>query len=173
MKPLILDGLVTAGDERRWAVLSPDGLYRYALGVTWDESLPLFDVTMLNPSVATHEVDDRTFSNVLHFGRQEECGGVLLRNLSALVSTDPKRLYEVTDCIGPRNFEVLAIHVLGSKRVAAWGALPKKLRLRLGSALAASEQDCRWSLGATNDGSPRHPCRLPYATRLTPWGTRS
>lgn len=170
MKPLVLDDLVTAGTHERWALLSPDGLYRYALGVSWDDALPVFDVTMLNPSKADHERPDPTFTRVLHFAKQEGCGGVLIRNLAARRETNQKRLWECTDPVGPRNLEVLAISVPGSVRVAAWGVLDERKRLRLGRSLYAQRPYCTRALRVTPAGHPWHPLYLPSATRLVPFG---
>ena len=175
MTPIVLDGLLTLGARARWALISPDGLYRYALGATWDEPSefimrPVFCITMKNPSTATHEVDDPTWLKVVHFAKQEGCGGALVRNLAAFRATDPRRLGEVSDPIGPRNFEVLALDPLVAIRVAAWGAFENaKIRRRLQNAVPSARQHTTHVLGLTKDGHPRHPLYLPNSTRAVTW----
>lgn len=166
MNPLRLEGLVTRGTPERWALFSPDGLYRYALGIAWEESLPVFDVCMLNPSVADEAKPDPTFTRVCHFARQEECGAVLIRNLAARIETDAKKLWTYSDPIGPSNAEVLYVTITGSVRVAAWGALDKRRRMRLGSSLARARSYFTGALRVGKTGEPWHPLYLPNDSRV-------
>jgi hypothetical protein len=177
MTPIRLDGLVTLGDRSRWALLSPDGLYRYALGATWDEEpgeygavRPVFCATLKNPSKATHEVDDPTWLKLVHFAKQEGCGGLLLRNLGAWRATDPRELQNVSDPVGPRNSEVLALDPLFAIRVAGWGAFEtKRIARALGYSVPQAKMSCNFVLGLTRDGHPRHPLYLPNSTRAILW----
>lgn len=173
MRPFELAGLETHGDIERWAVLSPDGRYRYALGVLWDLPVggfdgrrPILDITMLNPSKADHRENDLTFLKVCHFARQEGCGGVLLRNLAAFRATNPKELETASDIIGPRNEEVLSLRLDRVIPVAAWGKLSKIASARTLGTQAIAKSRCTHVLGLTKDGAPLHPCRLPNATRV-------
>jgi hypothetical protein len=165
--------LVLAGTAERFALLSSDGCYRYMLGVSWDQPVGgwdgtrrILDAFMLNPSKADHRTDDTTFGKILHFGKQEGCGGVLLRNLAARRATDPRELAGVSDIIGPHNEEVLSVVLPNAVSVAAWGLLPVALERRTLATAAIAKQRCTHCLGLTKDGAPKHPCRLPHATRL-------
>lgn len=170
MKPIELPGLDTLGDERRWAVFSPDRLYRYALGACWDPTLPTFSIFMKNPSKASHLKPDPTFTKVLGFARLHGCGSVLLRNLSALVATNPRDLALADDPIGPRNAELLRLKFVAQHRVAAWGAFEtKEIALRLAPSLPAAKDDCREVFRLTKDGHPWHPLYLPWSARVMTW----
>lgn len=173
MKPFELPGLETHGTQERWALMSTDGRYRYALGMLWD--LPvggwdgtrrILDVTMLNPSRADHATNDLTFTKVCHFAKQEGCGGVLLRNLAAFRATDPRELETVSEIVGSRNEEVLSTRLDNALSVAAWGKLSKIVSARTLATQAIAKQRCTHVLGLTKDGAPLHPCRLPNATRV-------
>jgi hypothetical protein len=77
---------------------------------------------MLNPSTADAEVDDPTIRRCMSFARREGAGGIEVLNLFALRATDPGKLRDAPDPIGPDNDqwirEVLHPH---SRVVAAWG----------------------------------------------------
>ena len=110
------------------AVVSPDGVYRYRLSRTWDaRKLPLVWI-MLNPSTADAEVDDPTIRRCISFSKREGAGGLEVLNLFALRATDPKKLRQVSDPVGPDNDRwirgVLAPH---SRVIAAWGEHGKYL----------------------------------------------
>jgi len=172
-RPWTIDGLVTRGDSRRWALFSPCGRYRYALCAAWEDR-PLFDVIMTNPSKADErqgpDGDDPTFKRVRHFAVRNNCGGVLIRNLAALIETKPAALWRDMYPVGERNLFVLAVEVPGSTRVAAWGGLSKPQRLRVKDTLARAEGYCTWALRLAADGAPWHPLYLPNATDLVPFG---
>lgn len=178
MKPLELDGAVTTGTRESWATLSPCGLYRYALGRTWDpesegleSSRPVFSIVMLNPSTADHAVDDPTIRRCIHFARQEGCGAVLVRNLFAFRATSPKELRSIADPWGPLNEAVLALNLRFAIRVLAWGAMPTWLHRRAIEAKCIAKTRGARVLGLTKDGHPRHPLYLPNAARAEQWWT--
>lgn len=177
MRPLELPGCVTLGDRSSWATMSECGRFRYALGRTWDPvaddwegQRPMMNIIMLNPSTADHTTDDRTISKVIHFARQEGCGGVLVRNLDAYRATNPRELR--TAPTSELNLEVLRKGSFFSLRVAAWGALSTTwLRRRLNAAVAQVKtfQSPLSVLGLTKDGDPRHPLYLANSTRAVLW----
>jgi hypothetical protein len=172
MIPLSVDGLVTLGDWRAWCVVSPDGVYRYALGRSWSPSLPTLDVFMLNPSKARHNVTDPTTNKVVHFAVQEGCGGILLRNLFAFGATDPRELLAAVDPVGPRNAAILQIHLgTASTCVAAWGRVAKPIRseaIRMQSLVLYGRRMHALGLTEAHPKEPRHPLYMPNATRLRP-----
>ena len=182
MNPLHLDGAVTVGTRESWATLSPCGLYRYALGRSWDPEpegdwdgqRPVFSIIMLNPSTADHTLDDPTIRRCVHFAKQEGCGALLVRNLFAFRATDPKKLRTIVDPWGPLNERVLSWPLFFAMRVAAWGALtPKWLRRRAAASLCAASTRGILVLGLTKDGSPRHPLYLPNTARTVSMSART
>lgn len=192
MKPVLADlGLVTKGDERAWAVTSPDDRYRYVLGRTWDDyfdddrpwwdrgpTRALWVFGMLNPSDARHDVDDPTIRKCVGFARRGGAGGILVVNLLAYSTPYPRALVADArngiDVRGPVNEAVLAWALsrpaLLGLHVAAWGCIPPKLR----SLTQGPRSQFLWSrpqcLGLTAAGEPRHPLMLAYATPLVPLG---
>lgn len=173
MKPIELPGLVTQGDESAWALTSPDNVYRYALGRCWDPEAGTFDVYMLNPSRARHDIPDMTMTKVVHFAKENGHGGALIRNLSAFSATDPDDLRQMhrDKLLGPRNLEVLAINAPFGMRLAAWGNFPSPharslLLVAMGVVKARAGLHV---LGLTKSGEPKHPCRLAHATPIVLW----
>lgn len=178
-------GLLTRGDERAWATFSPCEKYRYALWRAWEDyyttdcwqqsSAPVFIVAGLNPSTADDSTNDPTVRKLIGFAKRHGCGALLLVNVFALRSTDPKELGRASkrgeDPVGPHNYEVIqraSRVVLLGLRVAAWGRIPSKR-------LAVHGERTRWALGyhpqcfgTNNDGSPKHPLYLRNDTPLVP-----
>lgn len=180
-------GLVTHGDERAWAVTSPDDRYRYLLGRMWDDYFsddpwnsyrPLWAFGMLNPSKARHDVDDPTVRKCMGFARRGGAGGLVIVNLFAYSATDPRELVrawrEGVDVRGPHNEAAIgwatSRPVLIGRNIAAWGRIPPRLRSPASPGLmqflgSFSFADC---LGVNVDGSPRHPLMLAYDTPIVP-----
>lgn len=169
MNPIQLPGLVTLGDEKSWATFSPCDQYRYLLGRCWEKGLPILGVDMMNPSSASHEKPDKTIDKCMLLAKQEGFGGLLVRNISAYRSTDPKALLTCMDPIGPRNREILEMN-LTMTRVMAWGRIPGPIAKRLQRTLWRAERRCTHVFQWT-DKPPlvgRHPLYLKNATRLIP-----
>lgn len=181
MKPPTIEGLVTKGDDDRWAIFSPDDKYRYALGVSWaphlfewaDGLLPMFDVVCMNPSTATHEKNDPTLLRLIHFAKMAGCGRMLLRNLAAYRSAYPVDLGKVEDPVGPRNDDILCLPMGNTVRVAAWGNFHSfkvhRRLLRSVSIVRAHFRDLH-TFGFTKAGEPKHPLYLPNRTPVRLWG---
>lgn len=188
MKPVLGDlGLVTKGDERAWAVTSPDDRYRYVLARMWDDYFddgrpwcerdsqrPLWVFGMLNPSRARHDVDDPTIRKCIGFARRGGAGGFLVVNLLAFSTHDPKEVVQAgrdgVDVCGEHNAAVLqwalSRPALLGLHVAAWGRIPPRLR----SVTQSGRVQFLWSrphcYGLTAGREPRHPLMLAYTTPL-------
>jgi hypothetical protein len=171
--PIELPGLVTQGDECAWAVTSPNNVYRYALGRCWAPGLPVFDITMINPSTARHDLPDPTMSKVVHYAKQEGCGSILIRNLAALSSANKADLnWPEFDVVGPRNAEVLALKPFYALRVAAWGNFPnERVRRRLLASVGQVKALPALHVFGfnTKTSEPKHPLYLKNSTRIQPW----
>lgn len=156
------------------AILSSyDKLYRYGLSRVWDPTLNTMVWVMLNPSTADASLDDQTIRKCCGFARLHGCGSIVVVNLFAYRSTDPKQLTKVQDPAGPANLLMLtttldAARQRGWRVVAGWGRLPSRsigalADLSVRRVAQATGVRC---FGVTRDGSPRHPCMLGYATPL-------
>jgi len=159
------------------ATISGDGLYRYWLARNWSNDLPTLGWIMLNPSTADAELDDLTLTKCIGFARQHGYGRVLLANLYAYRSTDPRQLANVADPIGPENLMYLErLCEQSAEVVVAWGnatsvrALPVWAEA-VTNALASMERHRKrpLCLGTTMNGAPRHPSRLAYETPFQAW----
>lgn len=158
------------------ATISADQLYRYDLTRPLVVSLPadpkVVLVCGLNPSVASAEIEDRTIEQCMFFARREGGEQLVMVNLFAWRSTDPKGMWAAADPIGPENDEALRRWTARSSlTIAAWGALPPKAINRYQKVLAILRAGGREVLcfGLTAEGFPRHPSRLAHATALVPF----
>lgn len=157
------------------AVFSKDGQYRYLLERHWSEDLdkPLALWLMLNPSTAGADVDDPTIRRVVGFSKTYGCRGVRVLNLYALIATQPKRLWEHPDPVGPENDSLLAADLFGattipSLTIVAWGTNAVQERVEWFNEHSYG-QHC---LGFNADGSPKHPLYMSSVTSLKPWPHR-
>lgn len=152
--------------ERRNAVFSECRRYRYALEITWDDSLPTCTFVMLNPSTADEVQDDPTIRRCKAFAKSWGYGRLLIGNLFALRSTDPKALAKAEDPVGPDNREWLfTLCSQAAAVVCAWGS-HKMAQEQLGAlrAIMLWQSDVS-HLGLTKNGSPKHPLYLAATTQ--------
>ncbi|WP_313522440.1 DUF1643 domain-containing protein [Shinella sp.] len=146
------------------AILSDCGQYRYRLERRWDSGLPLVAFIMLNPSTADAEQDDPTIRRCIGFAKTWGYGGLVVGNLFALRSTDPKALYGHADPIGRDNdAHLLSIAGECHQVIAAWGthgALGSR-----GAEVATMLNGFNLSLlKRTAGGFPGHPLYIAAAT---------
>lgn len=168
--------MITRGNEQSGATFSECGLYRYELWRRWPNGLyspdtRLMVVIGLNPSTADESNLDPTLRRCVSFAEREGLAGLVMLNLFALRSTDPKGLCRVDDPIGPENDAVLLkwFELYPSTTVAAWGNFKLAAGraadvLRLRDPIAQSMK----CLGMNQDGSPKHPLYLASDTKLVP-----
>lgn len=150
--------------------------YRYLLTRIWDPQTAPAVFLMLNPSTADALEDDATIKRLTHprsgFARRMGVGGIVVVNLFALRSTDPRVLRHHPDPVGPLNDVFIRQATAGAaKVVAAWGAagVEHGRGARMTETLLARgvELQC---LGRTSTGQPRHPLYLPRVAALEPYG---
>ena len=153
-----------SGSVLKCAVISPCGLYRYWLERTWSDEPPL-PIIMLNPSTADADIDDRTIGRCVALARRAERGGIVVCNLYALRSTDPKNLRKAEDPIGPENngyLQDLADMAArtGVPIVCAWGVHASQDRSTYALMLIRSRHATAVCLSLTKHGNPGHPLYL-------------
>ena len=151
------------------AVISPCGRYRYQLGRHWEIGATALWI-MLNPSTADATVDDNTIKRCIAFSQREGFGSLLVGNIYAFCSTDPRALskLDAIDAFGPDNdLHLRQMALRASRVICAWGshAAPEWLCLQ---ALPRTPGGM-WCLGKTKSGSPKHPLYLPANTPLEPF----
>lgn len=168
--------------ERRRALFSPCGLYRYLLEIRMDlahlEAKPLLPLIGLNPSDATELRDDPTIRRVIRFALDMGFAGVCMLNVAALCSPDPREMLAAADPIGPGNsVEFLAeaaraasaFPPVAPMALACWGtkgahrALAPQVR-----AIRAGLGVRLYAFGLTSNRQPLHPLYLPASSRPRP-----
>jgi hypothetical protein len=145
--------------RRSTARFDPTRRYRYTLLRVWDHMLPRLCCCMLNPSTADIDQDDPTVARCGRFARAWGFGSLEVVNIFALRATDPRRLYDAPDPIGPANdAAILAAARRADLFLAAWGnhgALLDRGRRILHRLL---ERDVApHCLAITKQGQPKHP----------------
>jgi hypothetical protein len=139
------------------------GDYRYKLTRVWDPALPVITFVLLNPSTADEAQLDPTLRRCVGFAKRERYGGMLILNLYAFRTKDPKVMMAATDPIGPDNDRVLA-NVTGTV-VAGWGTNADPARVSQAVALLPPLH----ALGVTKEGHPRHPLYIPADAPVVEW----
>lgn len=141
------------------AIFSDDRVYRYALSREVG-SLPRDNVLtfiMLNPSTADETKNDPTVSRCISYARRLCYGTLLVANIFAYRATQPAKLRETDDPVGPENdAAILSAASCASRIICAWGVNGKYMGrqqevLRLLNGLELHV------LGLTKRGHPKHP----------------
>lgn len=155
------------------AVYSPCERYRYKLWRIWDSELPTLNFLMLNPSTATELVDDPTITRCTRRAEQLGYGTLIVTNLFALRSTDPKGLKQCDDAGGDciehekavNNTAIVSAALESTAVVWAWG-VHGGYRDRDCDVRSLFMQHCDMRvvrvLGWTKGGSPLHPLMVSY-----------
>lgn len=152
------------------AVLSPCGTYRYELRRTWDASKSSVLWVMLNPSTTDATDDDPTIRRCIGFARSWGYGGIVVANLYALRSTNPKALWSHRDPVGPDNDATIRRLVEESGLVvAAWGvSAPARRAWEVRHAVTATGR-VLYVVGTTKGGQPKHPLYVKGDTQPIAW----
>lgn len=163
--------------EQRWtngrARFSNCRRFRYLLSRDFldhgQHIIPLVFVC-LNPSTADAKKDDPTIRRCIGFAEGFGYGGLIIANIYAYRSTDPKELWEQTDPVGHYNDETLrTLARKYSDIVCAWGVNAKPDRVKHFHEFMTAGGATLLCLGTTKNGSPRHPLYLRSDTVLTQW----
>lgn len=158
-------------EELNGAVFSGDGRYRYRLWRIWDPSVPPAVFVMLNPSIANDYQNDPTVERCQRHAMAMGCGGIRVANIFALVSTDPKGLYNEADPVGPENDAAILQSITDAGVViCAWGA-HGNYRNRGHDVLALIRHAgvVPHFLKLNADGTPKHPLYVSYSDAPQPW----
>lgn len=155
------------------ARMSIDGVYRWLLWRRWDPKLPTMTFVMLNPSTADEREDDPTIRRCIGFAKREGCGEIVVVNLFAFRTPEPKDLtYAIARGVDPwgerqadtMNGVLLDAHA-PNLLVAAWGAHRVAEK-----AMDKVPERLPWlCLGTTKDGHPRHPLYVKGDQPLVSW----
>ncbi|MGH8688982.1 MAG: DUF1643 domain-containing protein [Burkholderiales bacterium] len=147
---------------RRWRTL----LWR-----RWDDTRPVANFLMLNPSTADETQLDPTCTRAQAYAMRWDYGALLVTNVFAWRATDPAALRTAADAVGRGNdAAILRAARQAALVVCAWGnhgahlgrsADVRALLRRAGIALHV--------LRLNAGGEPAHPLYLPGALRPRAW----
>jgi len=152
------------------AIISECLSYRYMLSRKWSEDNRTILFCMLNPSTADANLDDPTIRRCIGFAKEWQYDQMIVVNLYALRTPNPKELWPHINPIGDENDFYL--QQLASEHidiVCAWGGNAKKDRVIKVATILENSGANLMCLGITKDGSPRHPLYLKKDQPLLPW----
>lgn len=142
---------------------SPDRRYRYTLIRRWSSRDDFINFVMLNPSTADEIDNDPTVERCERRARQWGFAGLIVTNIFALRSTDPRALYDAADPVGPdNNRHILDMAQRAALIVCAWGGHGKYRGRSTDVRRLLSGLRLHY-LKLNGDGEPAHPLYLPYA----------
>lgn len=139
--------------------------YRYLLWRQWDWHEDFKQVLFigLNPSTADEHKDDPTLRRCMGFAKDWGYSGLLLMNVFAFCTSEPKALKMSSAPIGPDNDRILNERkAQASLIIAAWGMHCSEEREHQVCKLIGKTIYC---LGQTKAGRPRHPLYLRQDTK--------
>jgi hypothetical protein len=158
-------------DAPSTAVYSDCERYRYALTRTWDAGGNRVLFIMLNPSKATEVQNDPTVERCERRARALGFGAFQVTNIFAWRDTDPFKMRQTKEPIGPENDATILAGVAWADQViAAWGTHGAHMDRgpQIADVLHATDTPI-YTLGLSKHGHPKHPLYISYATRPLPW----
>jgi hypothetical protein len=142
--------------------------WRYLLWRRWDESKPVANFLMLNPSTADEHKLDPSCTRARNYAERWGYGGLIVTNIFGWRATDPKVMKSVKDPVGRGNDAAIVRAAREAKIVVcAWGNHGE--HLERGNLVAAMLRDHGVELHLLRQngkGQPCHPLYLPQT--LTP-----
>jgi len=140
------------------AIFSECGKYRYLLSRDWDEGKIAMCIG-LNPSKANAVKDDPTIGILIRTLKALGFGGLRMVNLYAYISSEPSKLFEVSNPQG-LNDEWLQTTAFGCQEVIfCWGAFKNiSYRAKKVSEMFPSAK----CFGKNIDKSPLHPMAIMW-----------
>ena|SRR5687768_14467296 len=137
--------------------------WRYLLWRCWDASRPAANFLMLNPSTADEFQLDPSCTRARNYAERWGFGALLVTNIFAWRSTDPKQLALVKNPVGAGNDRAIVAAARQAKLVVcAWGNhgahLGRGAEVRAMLGRHGVKLHC---LRTNSSGDPAHPLYLP------------
>lgn len=161
--------LLLIPETERRAVFNASRTHRYSLSIRWAVGGKVLNFIMLNPSTADEHVNDPTVERCQRRAQVMGFGMVVVTNLFAFRSTNPKALRTCDDPVGGQENDFWIQHwsATADMVICAWGMhgaqFERSNRVRK---LLADQGVKPYCLGTCDNGECRHPLYIPY--RLTP-----
>lgn len=154
------------------ADFSSCGKYRYRLWRIWDTKKPPLVWILLNPSTADEWKDDPTMRRCCGFAQRDGYGGIIVLNIFAWRSTDPKLMktfgkFADNDIIGPENNDYIKAYAESDLDIAiGWGTHGALCDRHIEVFEILSEHTLKM-LGQTATGQPKHPLYISGKRKFT------
>lgn len=114
----------------------------------------------LNPSTADESINDPTIRRCINYAKDWGYGAMIMANIFAYRSTDPKGLKEVSDPIGPENdASIIKIAWEAAVVVLCWGGHGKYLN-RGNTIVQLLKDKVPLKCIEVGNGFPKHPLYL-------------
>ncbi len=144
----------------RKAKFSIDNKHRYELSRHWDLSKSDILFIMLNPSIASENIDDPTIKRLINFTKEFNYGGFFVANLFTYITPYSKTL-DTSSGLTKLNLKTIKNFVNKAEEVVyAWGNSikePEELKNLV------ENPKC---FGRNLNGTPKHPLYLPSNSKL-------
>lgn len=156
------------------AIISDCKKYRYILVRQWNMNKPKIGWILLNPSIADATKTDPTLTRLLRRADKEGYGTLMITNLFALISSNPKilRLQDPHEkAIGKDNDKYIRYMLREVDTLAlGWGIYGSFLDRNLDVKNIIREEHRKpMCLNKTNNGEPTHPLFQEYNKKLIPY----
>ena len=153
------------------ATFSPCRRWRYLLWRRWDESKPVANFLMLNPSTADEVKLDPTCSRARDYAERWGYGALVVTNIFAFRNTNPDRMKAVQDPVGRGNDAAIVRAARDSALVVcAWGNHGAFLERSSRVKTLLKEKDIQLhALRLNAGGEPAHPLYLPGKLKPISW----
>lgn len=146
------------------AIFDDTRTWRYSLGRSWDHGDGALAVIGLNPSTADESVEDPTVRRCIDWAETWGFQRLIMLNIFAYRSTDPRALRQVKDPVGPLNdTSLLVLSQSAALVIAAWGNHGRILD-RHSAVMRLLRDVPLFCLGETKEYFPKHPLYLRKAT---------
>ena len=157
------------------ATFSPCRRWRYLLWRRWDETRPVANFLMLNPSTADEVKLDPTCSRARDYAERWGYGALIVTNIFAFRNTNPSRMKAAKDPVGPGNDTAIVKAAKESAIVVcAWGnhGAHKERSKKILEILAKNKIRLH-ALRVNANGEPAHPLYLPGRLEPISWSAPS
>ena len=157
------------------AVFSACRRWRYLLWRRWDESLPVANFLMLNPSTADELKLDPSCTRARLYAERWGFGSLIVTNLFGWRATDPKDMKAAREPVGRGNDRaILRAAREASLVVCAWGNHGAHLERSAKVLSLLGKAGVRLhALRLNGEGEPAHPLYLPGDLKPTVMRARS
>lgn len=150
-------------------IFSEDRKYRYYLRREFKKNPKKFlAFIMLNPSTANEKYNDPTVERCQNHAINKKYDGMIVLNIFAYRTTNPKKLLEIKNPVGEKNNETIIKTINKHKNIiCAWGNHGKILkRSNEIKKILKKHKIKTYTFQITKKGEPKHPLYIPYNKEL-------